>query len=100
MSILSVSAIETGHYALSGDMTMATVSSAWPGLSSLWNTRNSPELIDFSGVKQIDSAGLAWLVHIVAAAKKSDKTIKFINTPSSILKLAKISDVSSLLPLE
>ncbi|RDV28116.1 STAS domain-containing protein [Alteromonas aestuariivivens] len=55
---------------------------------------------DLSSVERIDSAGLAWLVNAVRDARANGIKITLQNAPEKLLKLAKISDVDRLLPLE
>ena len=51
-------------------------------------------------VNQIDTAGLAWILLLIelAAAKSCD--ISLMNLPDDLLKLAKLSAVDTLLPID
>jgi len=55
---------------------------------------------DLSDVERVDSAGLAWLINAVRDARQHDVSVVISEPPEKLLKLAKISDVDTLLPLE
>lgn len=55
--------------------------------------------LDFSGVTQVDSAGLALLVEWVGWAKRRHRDLEFRHVPAQVLALARISDVESMLPV-
>lgn len=55
---------------------------------------------DLSDVERVDSAGLAWLINAVRDARHHDVSVVISEPPEKLLKLAKISDVDTLLPLK
>ena len=55
---------------------------------------------DLSDVERVDSAGLAWLINAVRDARQHGVSVVINEPPEKLLKLAKISDVDTLLPLE
>jgi len=57
-------------------------------------------VLDLGDVERIDSAGLAWLINAVRDGKASNVNVVLANAPEKLLKLAKISDVDTLLPVE
>ena len=61
---------------------------------------NKRIVLDLAKVNQIDTAGLAWILLLVelAAAKACD--ISLVNLPDDLLKLAKLSAVDTILPIE
>lgn len=99
-----ISVQSNNQVALSGDLTMYSIHSDWLShhqqqtLGSL--KKSEPITFDLAKIQRIDSAGLAWLVNIVRDVKAAGFSLIFTNTPSELLNLAKISDVSTLLPLE
>jgi phospholipid transport system transporter-binding protein len=54
-------------------------------------------VIDFSGVTQSDSAGLALLLEWLRRARKENQQIRFEQVPQQIVALARISEVDDLL---
>lgn len=54
---------------------------------------------DFSGLTNVDSAGLAWLLEQLAVARTRNLQIVFLHVPAQLLALAKVSAVTSLLPI-
>lgn len=51
----------------------------------------------FSDDARLDSAGLAWLMNALRDAKSQGIEVHLYNVPPKLLKLAKISDLDSLL---
>ncbi len=56
--------------------------------------------IDFSGLKRVDTAGLAWVCKIFEQANCRQKALQFINMPEQLIKLATLSGVKSFLPIK
>ena len=65
-----------------------------------WVSSGTSVNLSMGNVEFGDSAGLAWLVNIVKACKANNITLTISEFPESLLKLAKISDVEQLLPLQ
>ncbi|MFT5814872.1 MAG: phospholipid transport system transporter-binding protein [Psychroserpens sp.] len=57
-------------------------------------------MIDLAKVSQIDTAGLAWILLLIELAAKKNCDIQLVNLPDDLLKLAKLSAVDTLLPIE
>jgi len=58
-----------------------------------------PITFSLKGLTRIDSAGLAWLINIVRDSKSKGFDVFFTDIPDEVTNLAKISDVSTLLPV-
>lgn len=56
-------------------------------------------VLDLEDVERIDSAGLAWLINAVRDGNKNHIDVALSSVPEKLLKLAKISDVDTLLPV-
>ena len=56
--------------------------------------------IDLAKVNKIDTAGLAWILLLIELAITKSCKISLINLPDDLLKLAKLSAVDTLLPIE
>lgn len=89
--------------AITGDLTKYSIGKDWwvvegKKLSSQISSGNL--IVDLSHVDRADSAGLAWLINLIRDTKANDISVVLRKIPSDLLDLAKISDASSLLPLE
>jgi phospholipid transport system transporter-binding protein len=51
-------------------------------------------------VSQVDTAGLAWILLLIELAASKACHISLINLPEDLLKLATLSAVDTLLPIE
>lgn len=56
--------------------------------------------IDLAKVNQIDTAGLAWILLLIELAITKSCIINLVNLPDDLLKLARLSAVDTLLPIE
>ncbi len=54
-------------------------------------------VIDFSGVTKVDSTAVALLIELKKAVQKSEKTVSFIHLSETLLTIARLSQVDSLL---
>lgn len=55
--------------------------------------------IDLQGVTRSDSAGLALLIEWMRAAQRLGKSVQFLNIPSQMLDIARVSSLDQVLPL-
>ena len=103
MSHLSITGPEKGVLVFSGELNRDTLMHAWNGreksLTGL-HKQHDTLTVDLSDVSSVDTAGLAFLVNLIGTSKKYRLELKISSPPESLLKLAKISDVTSLLPLQ
>ena len=60
--------------------------------------RNGVEVIDFAAVTEVDSAALALALAWLRAARAAGRTIRFVNLPPAMEKLARLYAVDELLP--
>lgn len=102
MSLFEVS--DQGAVVVHGNLDRDTLTKDW--WQRLTNAeRNSLTslktcVFDLSDVERVDSAGLAWLVNAIRDGRKEGISITLREPPAKLLKLAKISDVDTLLPLD
>jgi len=61
---------------------------------------NERIVIDLAKVSQVDTAGLAWILLLIELAVSKACRISLVNLPDDLLKLAKLSAVDTLLPVE
>tara|TARA_R110000744_G_scaffold144161_1_gene256252 strand:- start:24 stop:320 length:297 start_codon:yes stop_codon:yes gene_type:complete len=57
-------------------------------------------VLDLAKVSQIDTAGLAWILLLIELAASKACDISLVNLPDDLIKLAKLSAVDTLLPVE
>jgi phospholipid transport system transporter-binding protein len=57
-------------------------------------------VLDLAKVNQIDTAGLAWILLLIELAAASACDISLVNLPDDLLKLAKLSAVDTMLPID
>lgn len=55
---------------------------------------------DLKQVERADSAGLAWIINAIRDARAHNIEVSLQAVPEKVLKLAKISDVDTLLPVK
>ena len=83
-------------YRLKGDMTYGTVPAAFErALKFAERTR-----MDLSGVKRVDSAGLALLVEWACTARRQNKTLVLAHVPDSLRSLIAAGGLQQVLPVE
>ena len=103
MSGANVSETSDGTFLLSGELNRDTVMQYWPNCLEelLAASRKEDALVlDLAGIKDSDTAGLAWLLNLLRDSKKLNLRFSVKNLPDTLGKLAKISDVDGFLPLQ
>jgi phospholipid transport system transporter-binding protein len=55
--------------------------------------------IDLASAGRADSAGLALLIAWTRWAREKNKSIRFVNTPAQIVRLAEVNKLAAMLPL-
>jgi phospholipid transport system transporter-binding protein len=103
VSGVKVTAATGGVFLLSGALNCETVAKFWPNcLQDLLavSKKGDPIVLDLIGIKDSDTAGLAWLLNLQRDSKKLNLPFKIKDLPDTIAKLAKISDVDGFLPLQ
>lgn len=84
---------------LSGALTRATIT---PAFDKQYRQLIHGEriILDLAGINQIDTAGLAWILLLIELAASKKCQISLLNLPDDLIKLAKLSAVDTLLPIE
>lgn len=98
MSALHLKSTTSGEFSLSGDFIRDNLIHIEGSQAQLWQ-RDKLKL-NLADVSQADMAGLAWLIDLVSQARHKSVSLQLENVPDTLLKLAKISDVQELLPLQ
>ena len=105
MSDFLVSESSAGHFVLQGDLNRNTVTRAWiHAVSELQSRQNAGSeqllVVDLSGIKDVDTAGLAWLINLLKNARQRNIQFQLNSVPSTLINLAKISDVDNFLSVQ
>jgi phospholipid transport system transporter-binding protein len=82
----------------SGELNRDTVVQFWP--FKPLQTLQGNTVFDLAGLKHVDTAGLAWLIQVLAQAKAKSLQVQLRGMPAQLRSLALVSDVLSLLPTE
>jgi phospholipid transport system transporter-binding protein len=99
MSAAQLEARGAGAYALSGELSFATVPEVWVRGRRLLAGEQSVTL-DLQGVVRTDSAGLALLIEWTRETRRQGRAIRFVNVPAQMLAIAGVSGLEAVLPLE
>jgi phospholipid transport system transporter-binding protein len=91
-------ALAAGRLKLVGDLSFRSV----PGL--LETARDmigevAEITVDLADVRRSDSAGVALLVEWMRDARRQGKSITYLNIPSQMLAIARVSSLDTVLPL-
>ncbi|THB73979.1 MAG: STAS domain-containing protein [Gammaproteobacteria bacterium] len=89
---------QAGRYNLFGEMDVETVNITRGLVNPLIKSSEVLE-IDFSGVKRVDSVGLALLIEWVRESKKQKKEVRYYNIPEQLCAIARVSSLELVLPL-
>lgn len=66
---------------------------------TLLNKVSGKVIFDFAALTNVDSAGLAWLIQQIAQARTCKLHIEIKNVPAQLMSLAKVSAVTTILPI-
>jgi phospholipid transport system transporter-binding protein len=95
---VGISEPASGRIVVTGELTFASARDARQlGLLVLESSRASKLVIDCAGVTRADSAGLALLLDWLAWGRRKSRVVTLENLPSSLVAIAKISEVDGLL---
>lgn len=87
------------HFVVEGELNLTTVPVMLQAMQAQFPANGSEAHIDLAGVTRSDSAGLALLVEWLRLARARDVRLQFHNLPSQLREIARISDLTPLLPL-
>jgi phospholipid transport system transporter-binding protein len=99
----NVTEATSGVFLLSGELSRDTVTHFWPNCHKellAASHKDGAIVLDFLGIKDSDTTGLAWLLNLMRDCKKQNISFSVKNLPDTITKLAKISDVDGFFPLQ
>jgi phospholipid transport system transporter-binding protein len=87
------------HLLICGALTRKTINRAFEKKANHLLSQ-SVDTLDLAEVSHVDTAGLAWLLLVLAQAKKHHQDIHFTNLPQELLNIAKLTAVESFLPIK
>jgi len=90
-------AVSPGVYRLEAALTFASVPLLRDGGLELINSASDGLTLDLAAVSTVDSAGLALLIDWLAEARRRSRALKYAEAPSTLLSLARLSDVEKLI---
>ncbi len=100
MSGTRIGKMPDGGWQVCGELSFASVPDLLKRSEALFEPGHNGLLrIDLSGVSRADSAGLALLVCWIRQARRRDIPIEFHHVPGQMLKIARVSGLSRVLPL-
>ena len=85
-----------GTVAVSGTLGFATATEAWRALDEALRAGDRSRL-DLAGVRSCDSAGLACVLAVLAAARERGRAVGLQHVPDGLRTLAQVSGVEALL---
>ncbi|GAB3787057.1 STAS domain-containing protein [Dyella agri] len=87
---------EPDTLAVSGTLGFATATEAWRALDEALRVGDRSQL-DLAGVRSCDSAGLACVLAVLAAARKRGQAVGLQHVPDGLRTLAQVSGVEAML---
>lgn len=98
MSGVAINPGDDGGWNISGELVFATVPTLLAQGPKLFNGQREVA-IDFGGVTRADSAGLALMLEWLEECRDAGRSLQYRRVPQSLLDIARVSNVSELLPL-
>ena len=88
--------LEGDRLSVSGDLCFATVTGLYQ-LSRRMLKFQLPKVIDLSGIRDADSAGISLLLEWASWARRRQASLEFVGMPSQLRRLARLSDADKIL---
>jgi phospholipid transport system transporter-binding protein len=88
---------EPGCANLTGALTFESTPGLYRETEKLFSGPSPVSSLDLSGVTAVDSAGLALLLEWQAGQRPASRSLQVINSPSSLMSLARLCDAIELL---
>jgi len=86
-----------GRYALSGELTFATVPRLWRSGNHGFGDEKSVRL-DLQGITRVDSAGIALLIEFTRSVRRAGGDLLLENPSRQLLDIATVSGLDQVLP--
>ena len=98
MSEAQIKSLGEGRMQLSGVLDLDSVPELLSAIEALTYDA-SAVAVDLREVERADSAGVALLVAWMRSARQAQRDIRFLNMPSQMLNIARVSGLDEILPL-
>jgi anti-anti-sigma factor len=86
-----------GRYALSGELTFATVPELYPRAGHAFG-EDRAVCLDLSGITRVDSAGIALLVELTRTVARGGGELSLEQAPPQLMALAEVGGLDKVLP--
>jgi len=86
-----------GRYALSGELSFATVPNLWRSGNHAFGGEAAVRL-DLAGITRVDSAGIALLIELTRAVRSRGGKILLEHAPPQLMAIATVSGLEAVLP--
>ncbi|MEP4890108.1 MAG: STAS domain-containing protein [Aliiglaciecola sp.] len=100
---IELTSSNNGEFHLKGDLNRDTVMKCWQqqkrDIQSCKESGASLN-VDFAEIKQVDTAGLAWVMELTKNCKSANVQLQLLNLPEGLIKLANLSNVTSILSIQ
>ncbi|MFT4807132.1 MAG: phospholipid transport system transporter-binding protein [Paraglaciecola sp.] len=104
MTKLEIVESPKGYFTLKGELNRNTIAKSKALTTLEQSNQNNSSVdsytLDMSGVRNSDTAGLAWLMNFLKGNQRQNVHFELKSIPESLIKLAKISDVDSFLSVQ
>lgn len=87
-----------GQYALSGELTFATVPGLWRPSADQAFDRGAAVRLDLSDITRVDSAGIALLIELTRAVRRGGGEIRLEHASAQLMAIAEVSGLDKVLP--
>ena len=99
MSAASIRSADGDVLHLCGEVVIASAPALLAEARKLF-AGQSQIVVDLAEVSRVDSSGLALMLEWLQLAQANNISLRFRNIPASLLRIARLSNVEALLPLE
>jgi len=98
-AVAQLEKLAPGHYLLKGQLNFTSVPKLWEqNKMSLFTDEINTLDIDLSQLERSDSSGLAMLIEWYREAELEGKNLTFLNLPTQMYDIARISGLHEILP--
>lgn len=86
-----------GRYALSGELSFATVPGLWRAGGGVFDQGEAVRL-DLGGITRVDSAGIALLIELTRTVRRRGGELVLEHAPPQLMAIAELSGLEDVLP--
>lgn len=98
LGVVDIQVGAEGSLVVAGELSFATARAACAAGERAVRAAVTPTVtIDCGGVTRADSAGVAVLVEWLRVGRKAGREVRYVNLPSTVVAIARLSELDSLL---